>query len=174
MIKRLLLICALCVCSIHASAQLGEVHQTNSANIAAQAKQLLEKKGTFVYFCSNCDYMMANIRNIDIDNIKEIESADGLVELEVTGKIARGIKPPVFAGYCGEQIEVSNVSYPLNYDFNDKIDLAYTYVYDNLSNSFVTVASVLGLETDNICTQSIKFTRQNVLRHAAPIKRRLR
>ncbi|HEY9886578.1 MAG TPA: hypothetical protein V6C96_04880, partial [Vampirovibrionales bacterium] len=71
----------------------------------------------------------------------------------------RGVKPPVFGGYCGEKIEVYTPSQPLEMEYIKPIDLAYTYVWNDENKEFRTLAEELGLNTDDVCVKAVSLHR---------------
>ena len=165
--KKILLILLILPCLLLAEVGADQhyfVHRCNLEEDAKKAKDYLEKLGYFIYFCSNCDHMVANIRRIDIENI-ELGYKKGCGHyLYVAGKVVRGVKPPVFGGYCSDSLEVSNRSVPVDgVPFARDIDLAFTYVPDG-DGKFITLAEKLGMEVEDlICIRSIEFTRGKVL-----------
>ncbi|MDJ0625239.1 MAG: hypothetical protein QNJ31_02590 [Candidatus Caenarcaniphilales bacterium] len=129
-------------------------YKCNSLETAEKVKEILEEQKFFIDFCSNCAPRKAAIRRIDIKDI-EIKKKDCGAEVNVKGSIVRGIKPPVFAGYCTEEIEVHNPSQKLDLDYQKAIDLGYSYVWIAEDKRFETLSSVLDLPNKNICIKSL-------------------
>lgn len=129
-------------------------YKCNSQVVAEEAKKILEEKKFFIDFCSNCPPDKAGVRRVDIEKVV-IEQKPCGAELKVTGKLVRGIKPPIFGGYCTEEIEVYNPSIKLEMEYRKNIDMAYSYVWNESSKRFETLSSQLSLTGREVCVQSI-------------------
>ena len=97
---------------------------------------MLNKKKFFIDFCSACDPKVASIRRININNIQKNNINNNYekdcYELLISGQIVRGIKPPVFGGYCTDQtLEVSNPSFTLDINYSKIINLS------NIQNIYI-------------------------------------
>ncbi len=124
-----------------------------------KAKDILEAKKFFVYFCAKCNYKEANIRKINIEEII-IPDKSCNSKLQIKGKIVRGIKPPVFGGYCTPKLEVSNKSFELDLAFDNEVDLKNIYVWDKSNNAFVNLLKIMELgDQDTVCVENIVLTK---------------
>jgi len=131
-------------------------YRCNSPEAAEQAKRLLEEKKFFVDFCSNCSPSAANLRRVEVESVTTQTNECG-IELKVKGKLVRGIKPPVFGGECLETLEIYNPSLSLNLEYDKTIDLAYTYIFDSSTKSFITMAQAVGLSVEEICVKRLQM-----------------
>jgi len=126
---------------------------------AEKAGEILGQSKFFIYFCSNCPPDKSNIRRINISKIEILVSDQEQYSLGISGQIVRGIKPPVFGGYCTEHLTVYSPSMPLELEYENEIDLANTYVWNKDKKAFVNIAKLLGLDISNICIQSLELTK---------------
>lgn len=123
---------------------------------AEEAKTLLMKKRFLINFCSDCLPEKANIRRIDIKNI-DLVSKDYCYELNITGKIARGIKPPVFGGHCSEHLTVYNPSIELDVPYDHTIRLKNMYIWNSTAKVFTNMFDALNLNSSSICIKNLQI-----------------
>jgi len=97
---------------------------------------------------------MENIKKINIQKVS-IKQENCGSQIFIEGQIVRGIKPPVFGGDCTEKLEVNNPSQKLKLPFNETLDLAYEYIWDEENKQFITIAEALGLDIKNICIKHL-------------------
>ncbi len=123
---------------------------------AQTAQQILKEKGFIIDFCSDCEPAKAVVRRINIVETKIEQTACGS-EIKIKGKIVRGIKPPVFEGKCSEELSIYNPSFTLDLNYEKSLNIAYSYVLAEDKKSFITIAELMGLETNNICIRKIQL-----------------
>jgi hypothetical protein len=123
---------------------------------AETANNILKEKGFIIDFCSDCDPAKAVVRRINIIETK-IEQTNCGSEIKIKGKIVRGIKPPVFEGKCSEELSIYNPSFTLDLAYEKNINIAYSFVLNEDKKSFITIAELMGLESNNICIRKIQL-----------------
>jgi|GEM_PF-4276859 len=164
-----------CVNLITLKASLAESvdYRCNSREIATKARAILQNNKSFIIFCSNCSPEKAKIRQVKIQagkkishdtpeetvSLQLIKEEEGCFSISATGTIIRGVKPPVFGGYCTDILQVYNPSIALEIPYQHKLNLANVYLWNPEKREFQTLAEMVGLDTSDICIKRLILNR---------------
>ena len=146
-------------CPLRSQEASSPVYKCLEADKANEAKELLENSKFFISFCSACNPNEASVRRINLTAPVELIESDCGMKIKASGKIVRGVKPPVFGGYCTEMLKVTSPSEELDVAYSNELNLASVYVWDKENKNFTSVAELLGLDVENLCVRHLTITR---------------